>query len=188
MTDELTDELITNADGELVPRSSIVSGGAARPKPLQRSWGKKDGYSGKFDYEGATIYIRLLDESAWNEIEDEEEALQEDSEKLTLSQQAIEDNIALDDDHEGKWDAATLKARRKEYRRHSMEIADRMFAFQRSIVERTVMGWKDAPVEYSPEALRTILDNEREMVVEWAGVILEKSRLGVADSKNSRRR
>jgi hypothetical protein len=210
----MSNELIENPETgelELQPTDrtrSVVAG--KKPQKMKRSWGRKDGYSGKFEYEGSTIYIRLLDDTAWDEIEEIEEALQNESEKLDAEGKAIEENVSLPDNTEEnetaeeseganeaedfnesrpvKMSAAELKAARKAYRRHSMAIADQMFDFQRSIVERTVMGWKDAPVEYSAESLRAILDNEREMVVEWAGIILEKSRLGVADSKNSRRR
>lgn len=170
------DELTTNENGDLV----------ATPKStLTRSWGRKDGYSGTFEYEGARIFIRLLSNEQWGEIEASEEELQEEGDKLTQAGKDLERRAALPD---GDPEKDGLKEARKQYRADSMAVAEKMFAFQQDIVKRAVMGWKDAPVPFSAEALQTIIDGEREMVVEWAGVILEKSRLGTGDAKNSQRR
>jgi hypothetical protein len=198
MPEELeAQELTTNPQtGELeLPdhtRSVLVGRKSVGPK---RSWKRNaknaGSYDGKFVYESATIYIQSLGDEEWAELEAREEALTDESDEIARRMESLaDDERALRRDRQAARDEGTpttefdaalqeVRAGRKELNRRSKGAAKQLTEFQEYVVRLTVVGWKGAPIPYSPEAVGAL---PLEMVAHWAAVILEKSRVGRSDA------
>lgn len=199
MSDELDIDIGT---GNLVPTGGPVTRSLANSRQAQtgqvsgdmssqvdpvRSWKRGDKtqgtYDAQFDYEGATIQLQSLSDDAWNVLEEMEEKLTDQSDALQEEQEEQERLAGLSpvDLKSENLTSHDLRQRRRAYNKHSKEVAEALFEFHMKIVQDTVINWKRAPIAYSATAVSEL---PREMVADWAQIILEKSRLGQSSAKN----
>ena len=174
-----------------IERGEVAASVAA---PLKRAWKRTNArpgtYNSSFFYEGSQIFLNTLTESAWKEIEAEEKTIVERGKALAKRQEDFQSSIqaqakSLEDlaDEARNSARAELEAEANAENQSVNEEAKAVAALQNAlflgIIKKTVVGWKDAPEPYSPEAVD---DLSLEIVVSWAKTILEKSRLGLSEA------